>query len=77
MRPQHKSNLSAGDKVGHYGCSGQLVKVLWRRAGQEGGPPQVLRDIECPACGRRHDASKPMWRAISEEGEQVPPGVIV
>lgn len=55
-RPESKTTL----KVGFYGCNGQVVR-LGCVVPQERKAPQYLM-VDCPSCGHRHSAHKPMWR---------------
>jgi hypothetical protein len=61
--------------VGHYGCTGRLVKVRQRQAhldagasvpARRGKPPRSARP-HCPACGYRH-LVEIIWRE-AREGE--------
>lgn len=55
-----EGKVNTGFKVGFYGCNRQMVKIGFHQEAK-GRAPQSFA-VDCPACGRRHQVNKPMFR---------------
>lgn len=74
MRQQNNPRKWQGPKpasnelrVGFYGCTNQLVRVSYVQPANTRAPQHF--EIDCPACGSRHDVNAPMWRKAHSADE--------
>lgn len=57
----NEKQTNAPIKVGFYGCNNSVVRVGY--SGKKGAKGPLHFTVDCPACGRTHKVSNPMWRA--------------